>query len=338
MKMFTFGILAMSLISGLSLGQSVKSDNASDTTVTVGTPEIGVESVMTGTLYSNGPYYNVEGSPNISLVENETLGMDTYGFPNYGGIRNADDFTIIELSKIESFQFYAYQTGSSTTSTINSVTLRIWDGMPGAAGSNVIWGDDSTNVLSMTEWTGAYRQLESSPGATNRPIMISTVLITDLELEPGTYWADWEHAGDLGSGPWSPPVTILGETTTGDALGYNLAIGSWYNLVDGNGSGGTGTSLGLPFEVNGEVITAGTNDLSLDLINIYPNPATNFLKLVAKSNIESISIYSLVGQEVLKISPKSDNAQVNISSLAKGTYLIKMIVNDKIQTQKFIKK
>ena len=49
----------------------------------------------------------------------------------------ADDFTVPsgETWNISTASFYAYQTGSTTTSTMTSVNVRIWDGPPGVAGS-----------------------------------------------------------------------------------------------------------------------------------------------------------------------------------------------------------
>jgi len=58
---------------------------------------------------------------------------------------------------------------------------------------------------------------------TNRYIFANTALVNQY-FGPGTYWIDWMTDGSLTSSPWAPPVTILGQTTTGNALHYT---GSW---------------------------------------------------------------------------------------------------------------
>ena len=66
-----------------------------------------------------------------------------------------------------------------------------------------------------------------------------------VHLPPGTYWVDWQAAGSLASGPWVPPVTILGQTTTGDAK--QQVTGTWGPVLDGT------YPQGLPFVVRGTV-------------------------------------------------------------------------------------
>ena len=48
---------------------------------------------------------------------------------------------------IQTITFFAYQTGSTTTSTMTGVNLQIWDGPPDNPGSAVVWGDTTTNVM-----------------------------------------------------------------------------------------------------------------------------------------------------------------------------------------------
>lgn len=68
---------------------------------------------------------------------------------------------------------------------------------------------------------------------------------------------------------------------------------------------------------------------------IYPNPATDFVNIQSKFQINLIEIYSLSGQKIL--SAISD--KLNISHLNKGIYLVKIhFPNGKTETQKLIKK
>jgi hypothetical protein len=94
-------------------------------------------------------------------------------------------------------------------------------------------------------WPNLYRVLDTALTNTDRPPMAVVANIGTL-LPPGTYWIQWQLGGSASfSGPWVPPITILGQTTTGNAL-QNTSTG-WAALVDG----GTATPQGLPFIIDG---------------------------------------------------------------------------------------
>lgn len=213
-------------------------------------------------LYDNGPLITCPGcgAGGADISELQTaLGMNTNGFGHAvsSGFRVADDFTIPagETWTIDQITFFAYQTNSGNTSTINHVNLRIWDGVPGAGGSAVVFGDTSTNRLNNTAWSGIYRTTDTDHTSVARPLM-ADVATVGVELGEGTYWLDWQTGGTLASGPWAPPISILGQSTTGNGLQYNPGTATWGALLDG----GSATPQGLPFIIEG---TAGGGGGSL---------------------------------------------------------------------------
>ncbi len=206
-------------------------------------------------LYDNGPFVNSPGTgPNgtdQSVLQNSSLGMTTYGagVQFSAGNRMADDFVVTDPWEVESFTFYTYQTGSTTTSTITGAYVQVWNGDP-TSGGQVVWGDLTTNVMSSTAWTNAYRMSETDAGTT-RPVMSVTCATPGLTLQPGTYWVDFTLAGSLSSGPWAPPITITGQSTTGNSKQYTST--GWGDFVDG----GTSTAQGVPFLVEGTISGGG---------------------------------------------------------------------------------
>ena len=70
-------------------------------------------------------------------------------------------------------------------------------------------------------------------------------------------------------------------------------------------------------------------------IAIYPNPVTNFLNIKTEENIIKIEIFNYLGKSILK---SIDTSNVDVSSLSKGIYLVK-VNNDRgdISIQKMIK-
>ncbi|WP_139856402.1 T9SS type A sorting domain-containing protein [Aequorivita sinensis] len=69
--------------------------------------------------------------------------------------------------------------------------------------------------------------------------------------------------------------------------------------------------------------TVGVNDFSNVKFTYYPNPMGDELKLNSKENIETISAFNLLGQEVLS-NHKISNSKVNVSELTAGTYIFKI--------------
>ncbi len=199
-------------------------------------------------LYDNGPLINNPGGgvggADESVLQSQSLGMSILGFGHQLAQNNhvADDFTIPADSwTVDSIVFWAYQTNSGNASTINDVRYRIWDGSPDDPGSTVLFGDLTTNRLIATTWDNLYRVSETTSMTTARPIMRNTAS-GGFTLPQGNYWIEWTTGGSLGSGPWAPPITINGMTTTGNALQW-LAT-SWAPVTDVG-------QQGFPFQLYG---------------------------------------------------------------------------------------
>jgi uncharacterized repeat protein (TIGR01451 family) len=238
---------------------SIYDTNTANDSATVNTPvdgdlifEDGFQSP--GVLFDSGPLITHPGGgaggADASRMQNSSLGMSVAGFRDSvsGNYSVADDFAVpagLGWSMTQ-MTFFAYQTGSTTTSTINDVRVQLWDGPPSAGGS-VIWGDLTTNRLASTTFSNIYRDSETTVGNSTRPIM-KVVATVPTSLAPGTYWVEWQMGGTLASGPWVPPITILGQTTTGNAL-QNVA-GTWQAALDT----GTATPQGFKFIIEGAAL------------------------------------------------------------------------------------
>lgn len=85
-------------------------------------------------------------------------------------------------------------------------------------------------------------------------------------------------------------------------------------------------------------ITAGTEEFTMNSVVMYPNPVSDVLTIKAASAIENVSVYNMVGQQVMVSAPNSLIAAVNVSQLQSGIYVVTSTVNGKQNTQKFIKK
>ena len=100
-----------------------------------------------------------------------------------------------------------------------------------------------------------------------------------------------------------------------------------------NAEGVEGTTVTRFFKI------LGSNDFMASKILLYPNPATREIYLENKENKESISgqILDLSGRVVMNIPENWDGKEaLNISTLSKGIYLMKLQSGDKQITKKLI--
>lgn len=185
------------------------------------------------------------------------LGNNIYGYGAQVSAGNwmADDFTIGAGDQwtIDSFGFLTYQTGSTTTSTINDLRVVIFGAQPavGPAFGTPTFGSTAANVLGSTSFSGIYRSIDTNVMASNRPVMNANSTNLGWVLGPGTYWVAWQFGGTLASGPWQPPVTILGQPNKPGSNAMQFTASGWANAID---SGNFTGPHDMPFIINGTAV------------------------------------------------------------------------------------
>lgn len=290
-------------------------------------------------LYDNGPMVNIPGAagmPDTSRLQS-ALNMSTLGagvqLTSTVDNRIADEFIIPDSTwVIDSIVFYAYQTGSPLTSTLTGVNLQVWDDKPSMASSNIAWGDALTNRMTHTYWTHIYRDSETAPGATNRPIMAATLVPTGLYLPAGTWWLDFQCEGSGSSGPWAPPITINGQATTGNAL--QKTSSGWGDLMDT----GSNTAQGIPFKIYGTV----TSTIGLDRfagktgVTLFPNPASGYVSVKGQENIKTIELFNQLGQLVYSNNPDNISTTVDLVNVPAGLYIVNVHTDNGVSNSKLI--
>jgi hypothetical protein len=71
-------------------------------------------------------------------------------------------------------------------------------------------------------------------------------------------------------------------------------------------------------------------------ISIYPNPTNTTLSIEADFSMESIEVFSLVGEKLLSMNPNSKTYVVNVSVLKSGNYVVKISDFNKFERVKRI--
>jgi hypothetical protein len=297
-------------------------------------PPVPAQQARGGVLYDNGPLVNSPGTgpagEDESILQTAlTLTLFGFGHNTAPGtnIRVADDFEVPAGGwDIDEIQFYGYQTGSSTTSTFTTYVVQIWDGLPGDPGSTVVFGDTTTNRLSNSEFANILRRTDTSPGNVMRPVMQNTTTV-DVNLDAGTYWVEWGATGSLASGPWVPPITINGQTTTGNAR--QVIGGVWQDALDGT------FPQGLPFIIMGTPLVAVEDGPSIAgefaLAAPAPNPSSSAASVtveVERAQAISVVVYDVVGRAVATLhdglAPVGTlRLTLDSGSLPAGAYLLR---------------
>ncbi|MCW5518334.1 T9SS type A sorting domain-containing protein [Aureitalea sp. L0-47] len=287
-------------------------------------------------VYDNGPHFNIAGNPNISLLQDQTLGQNTLGGGVSGAFSIADDFTLTATYDITAVDLYGYQTGAPTSpASISGVVIQIWDGDPSAGGS-VIYGDFINNVWTGAAWSNTYRESESNPGTGRAIQLVNAELPGGVELAPGTYWIDWQYIGDAAfSGPWQPPVVELDVVVPGNGLQSNNGVyATWADTGDGS-------PLDAPFQLYGTEVLGVDDQAINNAVSVFPNPAVNEINISSNGlNLQNAEIYNIQGRlmQTVDLSSMGTQETVNIASYSAGVYLVKINGDNGSATKRFVKR
>lgn len=85
------------------------------------------------------------------------------------------------------------------------------------------------------------------------------------------------------------------------------------------------------------VSTLANTDFDANKMMVYPNPVQNNLTITNTRTIDSVSVISVLGQEVINLKINDLHAKINTSELSNGIYFVKVISEGKEKTVKIVK-
>lgn len=97
----------------------------------------------------------------------------------------------------------------------------------------------------------------------------------------------------------------------------------------------SGASVSSKTVIVTQTAVLGTNESRTFVIMLYPNPTSDFLNIQSQEKINGAEIYDISGKLILKSNVQ--DKKINVNSLQKGTYLIKLYTEKGIVNSKFIK-
>jgi len=166
----------------------------------------------------------------------------------------------------------------------------------------------------------------------------------------GTLWSWGENTyGNLGDGTAiqkSSPVQVGFATDWQDVytsgrhsvgLKTDGSLSVWGLNANGQIGNGTTTNSLTPLAINCPVSLNVDDFSSANNIKVYPNPVNDILNISFEQEINTLSVFNMLGQEVLAKSLHSNEGTLDFSNLASGTYLVKVKAGNALKIVKIIK-
>ena len=85
-------------------------------------------------------------------------------------------------------------------------------------------------------------------------------------------------------------------------------------------------------------VVLGRDTFNKDAFNYHPNPVKDVLNLSYSTEITSITVFNLLGQQVISQQPNAADVKLDMSSLAEGAYIVNVASGNIVKTIKVIKK
>jgi hypothetical protein len=151
-------------------------------------------------------------------------------------------------------------------------------------------------------------------------------------------------------------VTALGTATASHLAVYEGTCGALTELscstVAASGASLAGLTGGTTYYVqlwnNGS--EEGTIDITLsdaslstssfenqNAFTYFPNPVKNELTLKAQNTIQNVSVFNMLGQEVLRATPNTLESNLDMNGLNQGAYFVQVTINNVTETVRILK-
>tara|TARA_B110000037_G_C17064124_1_gene483084 strand:- start:475 stop:1545 length:1071 start_codon:yes stop_codon:yes gene_type:complete len=276
-----------------------------------------------------------DGNGDVFFALNQSTGMLTYSitiaswsFENSGG--NALwglDIVDEEGTKIAYGRFITYQkTGYVGTAPFISF-LNPDDGSFNNGGH--IKAGLFTNTPSSATYSAKTLEL---------PMTINFTI--DFDNQKYIIWKGENNPSEDDGSTWHARYNNQPGNGYTNAISFNRTIGGLKWKWIGNKNGGTGDFIEIDrvqIYLGMDEATASLEDLDKFNFSYGPNPASNVVNVKAAEAIQSIEVYSILGQSVLTKNIGQRSSSVDISSLPKGIYIMKAAIGGAVGTFKFVK-
>ncbi|MCW4470749.1 T9SS type A sorting domain-containing protein [Flavobacterium sp. MFBS3-15] len=172
--------------------------------------------------------------------------------------------------------------------------------------------------------------INDAPAVPDAPAGDETQTITAGTAEEATI-EDIVVTAD-GTVTWYPTAEDAMSGTNAIEAGTQLTNGSTYY---GTQTVGECTSAYIAVLVD---LVLGKDDFGRNAFSVYPNPVRDILNISYTTEITSVTVHNLLGQQVLAKQPNAAEVKIDLSGLADATYIVNVTAGNTVKTIKVVKK
>ncbi|NNE31071.1 MAG: family 16 glycosylhydrolase [Winogradskyella sp.] len=178
-----------------------------------------------------------------------------------------------------------------------------------------------------------------SPSSFGGTVNTATQMLSDVANNFHVYSVNWSPnqitflIDDVGYYTYSP-ADKNPDTWPFDDEHYillNIAMGGIAGSID---SGFTQSSMIIDYVRVYQNSSLSVDEVIYGPFYVYPNPASDILNIDTVSEVDSLVMYNVMGQEVL--SQQNSEKKLNVSTLNSGIYILKITSNDREVIKKIV--
>ena len=341
-----------------------------------GSGDTEAPSIPTNLITSNPTSSSIDLDWTASTDNIAVTSYDIYVDGSYDSSSATNSHTVTGLTSSTTFSFTvlakdAANNTSAQSASTNGTTLEATIAGPELFFSEYVEGSGNNKVLEIANITGL--SVDLSTYTIKKSVNGSANWDTTIYSFPASAQVNNDDVYVVANSSTDSPCNISPDDSTGSSVfqfNGNDPVGLFNNdiLIDIIGTLGGGSSnfakdvtlirkstISNPnavFDLNewdsfaqdncsniGMHTTAlGVNNYSLSNIAIYPNPTSGNTLTIDVLEDVNISVFDILGKQVLRSQVSRDDNQIDISRLNSGMYLIRLKTENGSVTKKFIKK
>ena len=82
----------------------------------------------------------------------------------------------------------------------------------------------------------------------------------------------------------------------------------------------------------------GNEEFVANVIKLYPNPVVDFVTISSTEMMTNLEVVNILGQIVFSKSVNENETTIDMSRYSSGSYIVRVLVDDKVKIFKVIKK
>lgn len=233
-----------------------------------------------------------------------------------------------------------FTVGTGANNTLNTIVLQA-DGKIMIGGNFTTFNGTTVNRIARLISNGNLDTVFNVSGAGANNTVWSIAIQSDGKMIVGGQFTTFNTAAKSQIVELNTDGTINSNFIQGtgpNSIVYSVVLQLDYKiLIGGNFTGYNGVGRNRIARLN-EDPTLSNTEFEKTALSFYPNPTTTDITFSNEDSIDFIQLYSINGQEVINVKPKTTLYKLDVSNLSAGIYYARVFVGKKIIPVKIIKK